>query len=221
MSVHVSSWVWRESDTRGLDLLVLLALADQANDSGQCWPSQKALVERTKLSRATVQRRLVALRDRGIIYVIEREGSSNIYGFSHLRDAAAPQENPKSEGVPHTEAPHGRGRGASRERQGCLTAEAQNRQEPLLNRQSARKRASQFPEGFTYSDVREWSITNKLPVGSDDFEQFKDHHLARGSKFVDWQRAWQTWARNAKKWDRSSRSDDRDAFGGAMYGVFK
>lgn len=33
-----------------------------------------------------------------------------------------------------------------------------------------------------------------------EFEQFKDHHAAAGSRFLDWHAALRTWLRNAAKW---------------------
>jgi len=31
-------------------------------------------------------------------------------------------------------------------------------------------------------------------------EKFRDHHLAKGSRFKDWDRAWQKWIRQADEW---------------------
>lgn len=35
-------------------------------------------------------------------------------------------------------------------------------------------------------------------------EAFRAHHRANGSRFVDWQQAWSTWALNSRKFDRST-----------------
>lgn len=49
MSVKVSSWVWGlESLTDNAPLLVLLALADAANDEGYCWHNQKTLCKKSR-----------------------------------------------------------------------------------------------------------------------------------------------------------------------------
>ncbi len=79
MSVHVSSWVWRNADAKGNDLLVLLALADIADDEGVCWPSLEHLAGKTRLHEQTVRSRLQALRAVGALDWEERPGTSNRY----------------------------------------------------------------------------------------------------------------------------------------------
>jgi len=69
MSIHVLSWVRKSaltSDSR--ELLVLLALADRANDDGTgCWPSVRTMALESRCSERTVQRILHVLRERGLI----------------------------------------------------------------------------------------------------------------------------------------------------------
>lgn len=86
MSVHVSSWVWKHSRASGNDLLVMVALADIANDEGMCWPSVKFVATRCKISTDTVRRIVHRLRDDGEISIQEQRNAnghqaSNIYYF--------------------------------------------------------------------------------------------------------------------------------------------
>lgn len=46
---------------------------------------------------------------------------------------------------------------------------------------------------------------------SHELEQFKNHALANGKKYIDWQAALRTWLGNAKKWDKPS-SDKQQPF---------
>jgi len=55
MSLRVMNRVWDHSGQSGSALLLLLALADQANDQGVCWPSVDTLARKTRLSERTVQ----------------------------------------------------------------------------------------------------------------------------------------------------------------------
>jgi len=89
---HITAAWERAPLAKGNDLLVLLSLADQANDDGWCWPGQGSLVRRTKTSRATVQRALVALSGFDYIEIHERPGTSNLYRVT-------------IDGVPQIEAP--------------------------------------------------------------------------------------------------------------------
>jgi DNA-binding transcriptional regulator YhcF (GntR family) len=50
-----------------LALLVLLALANHADDSGYCWPSVERIAHLSRTSRRTVQRQLVELETAGLV----------------------------------------------------------------------------------------------------------------------------------------------------------
>lgn len=70
MSIKVMSWVWDHSNAAGAELLLLLAIADQANDDGRdAWPSIKTLAQRTRLDERTVRRVLKRLARSGHIIV--------------------------------------------------------------------------------------------------------------------------------------------------------
>jgi DNA-binding transcriptional ArsR family regulator len=84
VSVHVSSWAWKQTTGDHGTKLVLLKLTDNANDAGECWPSQRRLAAECEMSRATVQRKLDKLEELGLVEVSLRKrdnGSqtSNLY----------------------------------------------------------------------------------------------------------------------------------------------
>ena len=89
-----------------------------------------------------------------------------------------------------------------------------------IENKGARKRASQFPEGFLLNDDRR-AVADRhgIPAVRVDgiFEHFRDHHMAKGSVFVDWDAAWRTWCKNDLKFHggqngSGSRKDEwRDA----------
>jgi Helix-turn-helix domain len=86
MSVHVSSWVWNRAKCGGNELVALLALADMANDDGECWPSVPTLAARCRCNDRTVQKNLKNAQERGEIEIIQRrcengESNSNFYRF--------------------------------------------------------------------------------------------------------------------------------------------
>lgn len=76
------SWVWKHSQSGGTDRLVLLAIADCANDEGEnAWPSMQTLCKKTGLSERTVQGRIQALCALGELTVELRAGKhgTNLY----------------------------------------------------------------------------------------------------------------------------------------------
>lgn len=83
MSVRVLTWAWGLEEVMGSEALVLLALADQANDEGFCWPSQEKLAPKARQSVSTLRRSLRSLEKMGLLTTITRSSTrgrrSNLY----------------------------------------------------------------------------------------------------------------------------------------------
>jgi len=94
VSVRVSSWAWDQTLGDPEAKLLLLKLADQANDDGVCWPSQRTLERSTELSVRTIQRRQGYLVERGLLVVIERPGRSNLYQLQHGEQGTSASRTP-------------------------------------------------------------------------------------------------------------------------------
>jgi hypothetical protein len=54
-------------EIKGGERLVLLSLADRANDHGKCWPSIRDIATRTQVSERQVKRLLRSLEKRGVL----------------------------------------------------------------------------------------------------------------------------------------------------------
>jgi hypothetical protein len=68
--------VWRKSQHKGSELLVLLAIADNANEqTGLAHPSQELLAAKTRLSRRGVQKILPKLLAAGELVLVEKATS--------------------------------------------------------------------------------------------------------------------------------------------------
>jgi len=89
MSVHISGAVW-QLDLTPTQKLVMLALADQANDKGQCWPSVGNIEERTGLDPRTVQRVLRQLEKLGMLGIKQRNGHSSLYQLPVIHSPRRP-----------------------------------------------------------------------------------------------------------------------------------
>ena len=68
MSIAAMAWAWRQ-DLPPTPKLVLLALADHADDQGVCWPGQRGIAAKVGRSRRTVQRTIMALEGLGLLAV--------------------------------------------------------------------------------------------------------------------------------------------------------
>lgn len=87
--------VWKQSTASGNALLLLLSLADQANEDGWCWPSVGSLAKRCRISERSVQQNLRLLEIAGELEREPREGRSSRYRVTISRgEESAPPKNP-------------------------------------------------------------------------------------------------------------------------------
>lgn len=197
MSVRVMAQVW-ELPISSTEKLVLLALADCANDEGECWPSIATIGRKACIGERSVQRSIQSLKDAGHLTRNEVNGKGCRY-IIHPRHnvtpaTVAPVTNdtpppPQWHPTPATVAP-----------------------KPSLNHQEPsekKKRAHVLPDGWKPSafgpSTKSQRIIDGWPPGhfEERFEHFTAHHTAKGSKFEDWQAAWSTWVLNSPKFNGS------------------
>lgn len=74
--------VWERTDLNATQKLVLLALADWANDEGLCWPSIGRLAAKSSLTTRSVQKSIRSLEEIGFIKREEVVGKGNRYWIS-------------------------------------------------------------------------------------------------------------------------------------------
>jgi len=86
MSNSAITWALSQKTGSPTSKLILFKLADQANDNGVCWPSQKTMAAQCECNRATVNRHIKKLEDKGFLEVMRRtkDGVSllNLYKLS-------------------------------------------------------------------------------------------------------------------------------------------
>jgi hypothetical protein len=203
------SWVWSSSKSQGIDRLVLLAIADAANDEGnQAWPSIATLKAKTGLSERTVQRSITSLVELGELAVQRNAGRKGVNVYSVTM-------TPPSESHPGAVTP----RQADTPSERRLTpvsvtpsprqADTRTVLEPSKNRPGPRKRGTRIPEDFkpTPADIawqREKGLSDAL--ARRETEKFVNYWQAKsGSNAVklDWSRTWRNWMLEAL--DRAPR----------------
>ena len=72
MSIRAMSWAWEQATTSSGAKLVLLALADHANDDGVCWPGMKRIAEKCGMSSRQVSNHVTGLEECGLISTSRR-----------------------------------------------------------------------------------------------------------------------------------------------------
>ncbi|MCD6006877.1 helix-turn-helix domain-containing protein [Halomonas sp. IOP_31] len=74
--------------------LVLLKLADNANDKGECWPSYQHIADQCEISKRTAMNHIDALSESGLIRKTSRKGpkgnSTNLYIVTLWGEESAP-----------------------------------------------------------------------------------------------------------------------------------
>ena len=90
MSIRLISAVFDNRNLGPTERLIMLALADHADDSGRCYPSVQRIAQRTGLSLRAVQINIRKLEAQGFVRVVTsgRRGRANDY-FINLNPASA------------------------------------------------------------------------------------------------------------------------------------
>ncbi|EBO2795108.1 helix-turn-helix domain-containing protein, partial [Salmonella enterica subsp. enterica serovar Montevideo] len=113
--------------------LVLIKLADNANDEGECWPSYQHIADQCEVSRSTVKSHIRALEDMGLLKrEFRRKGELNQSNVFYLTLDNAQQIPPESGGA-----------GAD--------PRTYHSFEPVKEPLERKKKPSSMPEGFSPS----------------------------------------------------------------------
>lgn len=182
MSVRVMSEVWK-LDLPDSQKIVLLALADCANDEGHCWPSMRTLAAKCTKGERTVQGVIKLLVEAGHVTRREVVGKGCNYSI-HPRNNCAPAEN-----APRREQHETPAEIAGHPRSGC----GQTIKEPSRNHQNG---------GAKHSIPANWSLPPKSalpPKARALAEQWSDtSYETHGEAFVNF---WQADGRKYKDWN--------------------
>lgn len=82
MSIRIMTNVWEHPGINATQKLVLLALADWANEEGLCWPSINRLASKTGIAGRSVQRLIRQLEELNLVRREEVSGKGNRYWIS-------------------------------------------------------------------------------------------------------------------------------------------
>jgi hypothetical protein len=97
--------VWELSKTKDHDLLVLLAIADNARDDGLAWPGRKLIARKARVDERTVTRSVKRLETLGEIAILSRGTGRSSTRYQVLLTLEAGHRDTPDTGTPLTPGP--------------------------------------------------------------------------------------------------------------------
>ncbi|MCS2161685.1 helix-turn-helix domain-containing protein [Scandinavium sp. H11S7] len=197
--------------------LVLIKLADNANDKGECWPSYQHIADQCECSKTAVRNHIDALEEMGLIKRENRLGvnngkgnTSNVY-YLNLDVTPMPL---KSTGVCQDIAPPvppdctppmpPDGTRISHSFEPVNEPNSISVREGFVS-EAAKRRIGISPNGeiplppmFKPSAEHIAMASEKGVSIETELLNFRDYHMARGTTLIDWNSAFRGWIRNAR-----------------------
>ena len=110
MSIDATTWAWKQRGLTPAQKLLLLSLADRAEEDHTCWPSLRRLAADTGLTDRGIQKILAELETRGLIRRDMRAGKSTVYTLIGVtsREDMPRSATPEPSSPPNTVRPERR-----------------------------------------------------------------------------------------------------------------
>lgn len=204
--------------------MVLLSLADQANDDGKCWPGQPLIAKRCSITERAVRDQITWLEREGFIRREVKAGIGTLYTLV-ISKPDQPRNNlpPRKEVPPRIVVPATPEQSAGHPG----TSFRQTVSEPSITvKPSPRERKTSIPADWVLPDEykswaleerKDWTPEHCLLVAA----SFADHWRGKGEARADWLATWRNWVRRESKFQRTpqaSRIPAPDNFAGRQYG---
>lgn len=201
---------------------VAMALADYADENWSCFPQIETLAKYTAQGEKTVRDHLDALEVDGVISRDRiRRSDGTLAGYRY-------RINAKLEPAADFASGENRQRRKTPEPAADFAAHEPPRKEPPRKRETAREKRRPelpIPENWVPSD-RNISDAEARGFSQQDItneaDRFRDHHLARDTRFRDWDAAWRTWLGNARRFGlrvAGGKDPGRGGHGGSMASI--
>lgn len=197
MSAQCLFWAIKHPVGDSLQKLVLIVMADIANENRQCWPSHQYIADRAECSRSTVIRCVAELEKKGLVSRQRRAGdsglkSSNVYT---LPDVSQRNIDVSESDIDVSER-HG---GSVTQTQGVVSERHIILPLDTPTDTGREKKTSRFTPP-SVQEVRDYVESRGSSV---DPEAFVDHYEANGwmrgkTKIKCWKACVRTWEKNQK-----------------------
>lgn len=202
MSIACQARIWKNSNCGGTELLLLLAIADFADDEGTAYPSVRVLSEKIRMSERNTHYLISKLQQCGELLVELGAGprGSNLYQVNII----AREQVQDLQGVQSLQVQPVAGGGATHGGKGVQpTAPKPLGKHHRTTIERDNTQGKRLPEDFELpTDWLEWARLKRPEIdASIESEKFIDHWLSvpgsKGRK-LDWLRTWRNWIRNAR-----------------------
>ena len=192
MSILKMAEVWASAEVEGSELLVLLALADFANDDGSCWPSVATVAKKSRLTERGTRGIIRRLEKQGLVSTVISTGGA---GHSSKYRVIANPEPASGLGINNPE------RGCNKP--GTVVPPNLKRTTTKKDSDDSTKKGTRLSENWTLPKLwGEWATSQLLNRKEtlDQADRFRDYWIAipgqRGVK-RDWLATWRNWVRSA------------------------
>ena len=187
--------------------LVLIKLADNASDTGECWPSYQHIADQCEISRRSVINHIDALCDAGLLTKESRVGPqgkrSNVYVLT-LDGAGAAHPEVQEIHQGGAGAALGGGAGAAHRISNSFEPVIEPKKPPVSPKGEKSLRGTRLPDDWKLPSAwGKWAMT-ELGLQRDQIlleaETFADYWQSLpGAKAVklDWEKTWRNWIRRA------------------------
>lgn len=184
MSLEAMTWAFKQP-LSGHAKVILLAIADHANDEGECWPSLARIAKKASVSERTAQRYMLELADQGYLSTAGRNAPD---GRTMTKKYFLHMEGLKEQG--------GEGDSLTPYGDTSVTGEGDTvvtPYEPSDITLKPNKQGTRVPENFT-PDASCYELATRLGVSEPQFQSAFDNFMdywrgvpgAKGRK-LDWQ----------------------------------
>lgn len=217
MSVDATRWAWSIPLDKSTERLVLLTLADRADETNECYPSMQRVVNDTLLDIKTVKKVITDLIERGLIEDTGiRKGATQrvrvlrligVNGRSQEESKRTQKRNEPKNGInpilPSNEPKIG---SLNEPKIGTQNLTVNLKENLTLGEQEKPTAKTQKRTVFIKPVIEDLKAYFQ-ELNSSDYEAFFDHFESNGwmvggkSKMVDWKASARNWIRNSKRFN--------------------
>lgn len=194
------SEIWDNGPEGSANRFVMIALADNANDAGECWPSVGTVARKTGISSRGVQRAIRWLEENGWISVNKNAGKKGTNAYIlHPRQGVTPDKVSPTPRQGVTPTPDK-----------VSPEPSYNHQEPSLLKAPAllvakpNRGTRLLPDWFLPKEWGEWAVGEGWSIQGikAEADKFRDYWISKagsGAVKLDWQATWRNWIRAANQ----------------------